>query len=31
MLVEDMKILFTRLGGKADTVSGIPVANTFER
>jgi ABC-type Zn uptake system ZnuABC Zn-binding protein ZnuA len=29
MLVEDMQILFTRLGGKADAVSKVPVANSF--
>jgi hypothetical protein len=29
MLVEDMQIMFTRLGGRADAVSKVPVANSF--
>ncbi len=31
MLVEDMRILFTALGGSVDTVSTVPVENTFKR
>ncbi|HRC62064.1 MAG TPA: metal ABC transporter substrate-binding protein [Dehalococcoidia bacterium] len=31
MLVEDMRIMLTALGGNADETSKIPVANTFER
>ena len=29
MLVEDMRIMLTRLGGNADTVATVPVGNTF--
>ena len=31
MLVLDMKVMFTRLGGSAATVSKVPVENTFQR
>ncbi len=31
MLVEDMRIMFSRLGGNADNVAKVPVANTFQR
>jgi manganese/iron transport system substrate-binding protein len=31
MVVEDMRIMFTRLGGSADTVLAVPVANSFAR
>ncbi len=31
MVVEDMRILFTRLGGTAETVAVVPVENSFER
>ena len=31
MLVEDMRIMFSRLGGNAETVAKVPVANTFQR
>ncbi len=31
MLVEDMRILFSRLGGNADETAKIPIANTFDR
>ncbi|MGD9934040.1 MAG: metal ABC transporter substrate-binding protein [Dehalococcoidia bacterium] len=29
MLVENMRIMLTRLGGNADTVAEVPIANTF--
>jgi ABC-type Zn uptake system ZnuABC Zn-binding protein ZnuA len=31
MVVEDMRIMFTRLGGAADAVLQVPVANSFAR
>ncbi|MFN0095216.1 MAG: metal ABC transporter substrate-binding protein [Dehalococcoidia bacterium] len=31
MVIEDMRIMFGRLGGKADTVSKVPAENTFAR
>ncbi len=31
MVVEDMKVMFARLGGSAPEVSKVPVANTFAR
>jgi manganese/iron transport system substrate-binding protein len=31
MLVENMRIMFTRLGGSADNVMNVPVGNTFQQ
>ena len=31
MVVEDMRIMFTSLGGTADTVAEVPVENTFKK
>lgn len=31
MLVENMRIMFTRLGGSADNVMKVPVGNTFQQ
>ena len=31
VVVQDMKILFTRLGGTAETLAAVPVENSFER
>lgn len=31
MLVEDMKIMFARLGGRADSVAAVAIENTFAR